>query len=75
MTTMNENMSWTKLTHLFFKKSLNPGAPFCISTFILTFLIAFLNICTREKQYPSLIYIAYANASNNTLMTVNSYVV
>ena len=30
------------------------------------YLIAFLNIHTREKQYPSLKYTIYANALNNT---------
>ena len=40
-------------------------------------LIAFLNVHTKEKQYPSLMYIIYANALNNTpsCTHVSSYVV
>ena len=64
MTTMNENTSQMK------KKSLNPRAPFSIPTFNATFLIAFPTVRNREKWNLSLIYLEYANPSNNTLLTL-----
>ena len=60
MTTMNEtNTSIVKFPA-------NPRVPFCTSTFTSTFLIAFLHVHTREKQYLFFVYTMYVNASNNT---------
>ena len=35
MTTMNENVNWTKLTHVLSNFSPNLGAPFCVFIFIV----------------------------------------
>ena len=56
LTTMYENVNWMELTQLLSKKSLNPRAPSCTSTFTSSFSIAFLNVLTRENN-ASLSYI------------------
>ena len=49
LTPMDGNLNWVGLTYLLSKFSLNPTAPFCTSTFTLTFLIASLNVHTRKQ--------------------------
>ena len=61
--TVDENVNWTTLTHLFSKISLNSKiSPFCTSTYTLDYRIAFLDVCPREKQCLSHMYTIYANA-------------
>jgi hypothetical protein len=48
MTLVDKNVNWMKLTHLLLRLSLNI-AQFCISTFTLDLLIAFLDIHIRDK--------------------------
>ena len=77
-TIMDENVNWMELAHLLSNFSLNLRVRFCTSTIPSTFLIAFLNVHTRErKQYLSLMYIMYADASNATpsYTHVSSYMV
>lgn len=50
--------------------SLDLRAAFCTSTFITKFLIASFKVRTSEKQYLSMMYIIYANASKITLSTL-----
>ena len=88
MTIMNENMNWMKLTHLS-KFSFKPYLKTLL--YILHFkilnnllyiytcfkvLISFLNVHTKEKQYPSLIYTMYTSSSNNipSYTHISSYV-
>ena len=54
MITMHEYVNWTELAHLLPNFPLTPKDPFCTSIFTSTFVIAFLNVHTREKQYLSL---------------------
>lgn len=60
--------TWIELkpTHLLSICSLNCGDPFITSTFTSKKLVALLNINTRGKIIPPLIYTMYDNASNNT---------
>ena len=67
MTTMDEHVNSTKLTHLLSNFSMNMRALVCTSNFNSKFLIAFLNVHTRDNGYISLMYTMYANALNNTL--------
>ena len=64
-TIADENMNWMKLTHPLSSFPLNLRAPFCISTFTLYFLIAFLDIQTRENNASPFKFTMYTNASNN----------
>ena len=60
-------VNWMKRAHLFSNLLLNYRGPFCRPTFTLRFLITFLNEHTRKKPIGlPLMYIMYANASNNT---------
>ena len=70
MTITYENMNWMKLTHLFSNLALNFRAHFCTFTLTSKFLIAFLNVHTKEKQYISLTYTMYINALSNTPLTL-----
>ena len=71
VTIMDENMNWTKLTHLFL------GLQFVNLPLLKISLYPFLHVCIREKQHLSLMYIMYTNASNNTPSNTHvcSYVV
>ena len=77
MSTMNENMKWTKLTNLLLFFPLNLSAPFCTSTFTFKISITFLDVHTQEKSYSSLVYTMYASTWNNlpSCTHVSSYVV
>ena len=66
MRTMDENVTWMKLTRPLSFFSLNLRASFCESTFTSKFDIAFLNVHNRENEYLSHMYIMYANALDNT---------
>ena len=60
--TMDENVNCTKQTHLLSVFSLNLRAPLLHIYIYFKLLIAFLNVHTRGKQYPSIIYTMYDNA-------------
>jgi hypothetical protein len=49
MTTLDENMNGMELTHSLSILPQTPRAPFCTSTFTSTFLIAFLDVHTKEN--------------------------
>ena len=64
---MDGSMNWMKPANPLSKILLNlRGGLFCESTFTSKFLIIFLNVHTKEKQYLSLMNIIYGNTSNNT---------
>ena len=66
MTTLDENVNWMKLTHLFSSFPLKLRALFCTSTLTSDFLIDFLDVLTRENIIPLLMYTMYTNALKST---------
>ena len=48
------------------KENHTKGPPFAHLPKLRIYFLAFLNVHTREKEYLSLMYTMYANASNNT---------
>ena len=70
MTTMDGNANWMKLTHLLPKFSLNLRAPFCTFTLTSNFLIAFLNVRTREKKNFPLCIICMLMPQSITILTL-----
>ena len=56
---------WLKVTHILSSFTLNFRVPFRTSTVPLYFLTTFWDVYIREKEYLSIYYGMYANASNN----------
>ena len=65
ITTIDENLKWTKLTHLMSILFSKPHGRFCASTIYFKILNSLLNVQAREKYYVSIIYTLYTNTSNN----------
>ena len=76
-----DNNGWKhildEMTHLSSTFSLNLACPFCTPTFTSRFLIPYFFVQTTEEQCLTLMYIVYANTSNNTPFCthVSSYMV
>ena len=70
-----ETFQSLRLTNIVF--NINLRASFCKSAFTLNILIAFSNVHTKEKRYPSLKFTIYKDAANNTLSYthVSSYMI